>query len=92
MAKSFAQGGFVYKDVPVHPGENPNSKFDPEMVAPYSKVSKAMHESIRQSFKEPRLPLVAPKQDYSLIMGALFFAGIVVGIGIAYIIGMIGLN
>lgn len=90
MREKSSVGGFVYKDESVHPGENQNSSFNPEIVAPYSKISKEMHESIRRSLKESRLPFVAPKEDYSLIMGALFFAGIIFGIGIAYIIGMIG--
>jgi len=44
----FAKGGFAYGEMNAIVGDNPNARFDPEMIAPYSKV----HNSIAQSIKE----------------------------------------
>lgn len=44
----FAKGGFAYEEMTAIVGDNPNSRNDPEMIAPYSKV----HDSIKKSIKE----------------------------------------
>lgn len=44
----FAKGGFAYDEMTAIVGDNPNSRNDPEMIAPYSKV----HDSIKRSIKE----------------------------------------
>jgi len=44
----FAKGGFAYGEMNAIVGDNPNARFDPEMIAPYSKV----HDSIVQSVKD----------------------------------------
>lgn len=44
----FAKGGFAYEEMTAIVGDNPNSRRDPEMIAPYSKV----HDSIKKSIKE----------------------------------------
>lgn len=44
----FAKGGFAYGEMNAIVGDNPNSRNDPEMIAPYSKV----HDSIRRSINE----------------------------------------
>lgn len=44
----FAKGGFAYGEMNAIVGDNPNARFDPEMIAPYSKV----HNSIVQSVKD----------------------------------------
>jgi hypothetical protein len=44
----FAKGGFAYDEMTAIVGDNPNSRRDPEMIAPYSKV----HDSIKKSIKE----------------------------------------
>lgn len=44
----FAKGGLAYREMPAIVGDNPNARFDPEMIAPYSKI----HSSIQKSVKE----------------------------------------
>lgn len=45
----FAKGGFAYSEMNAIVGDNPNSRFDPEMIAPYSKVDKSIKQSIKES-------------------------------------------
>jgi len=46
---AFASGGFAYKDMVARVGDNRNARFDPEMIAPYSKVDKSIKQSIKES-------------------------------------------
>jgi tape measure domain-containing protein len=46
---AFAKGGMVYGDMVARVGDNPNARFDPEMIAPYSKVDKSIRESIKNA-------------------------------------------
>lgn len=46
----FAKGGFAYGEMNAIVGDNPNARFDPEMIAPYSKV----HNSIKKSIEDTR--------------------------------------
>jgi hypothetical protein len=45
----FAKGGFAYDEMTAIVGDNPNSRRDPEMIAPYSKVDDSIKKSIKQS-------------------------------------------
>lgn len=45
----FAKGGFAYGEMNAIVGDNPNARFDPEMIAPYSKVDKSIKQSIAES-------------------------------------------
>ena len=45
---AFANGGFAYGDMMARVGDNPQARYDPEMIAPYSKV----HDSIKKSVAE----------------------------------------
>jgi tape measure domain-containing protein len=45
----FAKGGFAYGEMNAIVGDNPNSRFDPEMIAPYSKVDRSIKQSIKES-------------------------------------------
>lgn len=45
---AFAEGGFAYGDMMARVGDNPQARYDPEMIAPYSKV----HDSIKKSVAE----------------------------------------
>jgi tape measure domain-containing protein len=46
---AFAKGGMVYGDMVARVGDNPNARFDPEMIAPYSKVDKSIRDSIKNA-------------------------------------------
>ncbi|MCE6992105.1 tape measure protein [Dyadobacter sp. CY323] len=45
----FAKGGFAYGEMQAIVGDNPNARFDPEMIAPYSKVDQSIKRSVRDS-------------------------------------------
>lgn len=45
----FAKGGFAYGEMSAIVGDNPNARFDPEMIAPYSKVDQSIKKSIAES-------------------------------------------
>lgn len=45
----FAKGGFAYGEMNAIVGDNPNAKFDPEMIAPYSKVHNSIVKTIKES-------------------------------------------
>ncbi len=45
----FAKGGFAYGEMQATVGDNPNARFDPEMIAPYSKVHNSIEKSIKES-------------------------------------------
>lgn len=47
--KAFAKGGFAYSDMVARVGDNRNARFDPEMIAPYSKVDSSIKKSIRET-------------------------------------------
>lgn len=44
----FAKGGFAYGEMSAIVGDNPNARFDPEMIAPYSKVDQSIANSIKE--------------------------------------------
>ncbi|MCE7038995.1 hypothetical protein [Dyadobacter sp. CY312] len=46
---AFADGGFAHKDMIARVGDNRNARFDPEMIAPYSKVDQSIKKSISES-------------------------------------------
>lgn len=45
----FAKGGMAYREMNAIVGDNPNARFDPEMIAPYSKVDQSIKKSIAES-------------------------------------------
>jgi tape measure domain-containing protein len=48
-ATRFAKGGFAYGEMSAIVGDNPGSRFDPEMIAPFSKVDNSIRKSIKES-------------------------------------------
>lgn len=44
----FAKGGMAYGEMQAIVGDNPNARFDPELIAPYSKVDRSIAASIRK--------------------------------------------
>lgn len=45
---AFAKGGMVGSDMLARVGDNPNARFDNEIIAPYSKVDKSLRDSIKK--------------------------------------------
>lgn len=45
----FAKGGMAFREMTATVGDNPNARFDPEMIAPYSKVHASIKKSIQES-------------------------------------------
>lgn len=45
----FAKGGMAYSEMTAVVGDNRNARFDPEMIAPYSKVDASIKKSIAES-------------------------------------------
>lgn len=45
----FAKGGFAFGEMSAIVGDNPNARFDPEMIAPYSKVDQSIKKSIAET-------------------------------------------
>ncbi|WP_247237764.1 tape measure protein [Telluribacter sp. SYSU D00476] len=48
---AFAEGGMVGSEMLARVGDNPNARFDNEIIAPYSKVDRSLRESIRKYSK-----------------------------------------
>jgi uncharacterized membrane protein (Fun14 family) len=45
----FAKGGLAYREMPAIVGDNPNARFDPELIAPYSKIHSSIQKSVREA-------------------------------------------
>ena len=44
----FAKAGMAYREMPAIVGDNTNARFDPEMIAPYSRIDQSIKKSVSE--------------------------------------------